>query len=46
MLTLDLRLPQNERKIVVRDSMIKFKSVNPWLEVIRCATYSPGLLNR
>ena len=45
-LALDLRLPQDERKIVLRGSMIKFKSINPWLEVIRCATYSPGLLNR
>lgn len=26
--------------------MIKFNAINPWLEIIRCATYSPGLLNR
>ena len=46
MLTLDLRLPHQERKIVVRESMIKFESINPWLEIVRCATYSPGFLNR
>ncbi len=46
MLTLDPRLPLKERRIVLRKSMLKFKGNSPWLEIIRCATFSQGLLNR